>query len=100
FRLPDYAGCPGDRVRLPNYAGCPDDRIYITPSSITRPIPFSSRAIIIQRWRRWLIQLDASHARFLAKVHVHEREESLSNAAVWESTAQTNFRKSMWEAQD
>ncbi|MQM11478.1 hypothetical protein Taro_044385 [Colocasia esculenta] len=25
--LPDYTGCPGDRVRLPDYAGCPSDRL-------------------------------------------------------------------------
>ncbi|MQM01228.1 hypothetical protein Taro_033990 [Colocasia esculenta] len=42
-RLPDYAGCPGDRVCLPDYAGCPGDRVRLSPSSVTYPIPFSSR---------------------------------------------------------
>ncbi|MQM13632.1 hypothetical protein Taro_046557 [Colocasia esculenta] len=41
--LPDYAGCPNDRVRLPDYVGCPDDRFRIMLNSITCPIPFSSR---------------------------------------------------------
>ncbi|MQM18372.1 hypothetical protein Taro_051363 [Colocasia esculenta] len=39
----DYAGCPGDRVRLPDYTGCPDDRVRLLPSSVTCPIAFSSR---------------------------------------------------------
>ncbi|MQM00620.1 hypothetical protein Taro_033355 [Colocasia esculenta] len=42
-RLPYYAGCPGDRVHLPYYASCPNDRVRLPPSSVTYPIPFSSR---------------------------------------------------------
>ncbi|MQM22203.1 hypothetical protein Taro_055252 [Colocasia esculenta] len=44
--IPDYAGCLDDRVRLPGYAGCPGDRVRLSPSSITCPIPFSSRGKI------------------------------------------------------
>ncbi|MQL79925.1 hypothetical protein Taro_012376 [Colocasia esculenta] len=121
-RLPaDYAGCPGDRVRLPDYTGCPGDRVCLSPSGVTFPIPFSSRAII-QRQRRWLSQLDASHAGFLGLVdswkefppfvwdllfdmfmrrYMFTRPEDLPQARViWESTTQTNFRKLMWEARD
>ncbi|MQL88245.1 hypothetical protein Taro_020807, partial [Colocasia esculenta] len=63
-------------VCLPNYVTCPSDRIRITPSSATCPIPFTSR-------------------------YLFTREEDLPRArAVWESTAQTNFKKSLWEARD
>ncbi|MQM06368.1 hypothetical protein Taro_039192 [Colocasia esculenta] len=39
------------RVRLPNYVGGPDDRVYLSPSSVTCPIPFSSRRPMTGRWR-------------------------------------------------
>ncbi|MQM17699.1 hypothetical protein Taro_050675, partial [Colocasia esculenta] len=35
-----------DRVCLLDYVGCPDDRIRIMPSSVTCPIPFSSRRFV------------------------------------------------------
>ncbi|MQL99985.1 hypothetical protein Taro_032716, partial [Colocasia esculenta] len=33
-RLPDYAGCPGDRVCLPDYAGCPGDRVRLSVHAV------------------------------------------------------------------
>ncbi|MQL74796.1 hypothetical protein Taro_007168 [Colocasia esculenta] len=91
-------------VHLLDYASCPDDRV------------------IIQRRRRWLSQLNTSHAGFLGLVdslkefplavqdllfdmfvrrYMFTREEDLPRArAVWESTGQTNFKKSLWEARD
>ncbi|MQM20530.1 hypothetical protein Taro_053552 [Colocasia esculenta] len=101
-RLPYYAGCLGYRVRLPYYADCPGDRVHFPHSSVTCPIPFSSRGrepsssgggggsasctlAMLDFWRRYIFT----------------RPEDLPRArVVWESTAQTNFIKSMWEAQD
>ncbi|MQL88045.1 hypothetical protein Taro_020601, partial [Colocasia esculenta] len=111
--LPIHAGCPGDRDHLPDPA-----------SSVTFPIPITTRyiAIIQQQMRRGLNHLDASHVGFLGPVdswkefppsvqellfdmfmwrYVFSRPEDLPRARVfWESTAQTNLRKSMWEAWD
>ncbi|MQM18787.1 hypothetical protein Taro_051783, partial [Colocasia esculenta] len=33
-------------VRLLDYVGCPDDRVRVPPSSVTCPIPLSSRGKI------------------------------------------------------
>ncbi|MQL78620.1 hypothetical protein Taro_011041, partial [Colocasia esculenta] len=30
-RLPDYPGCPDDRVCLPDYVVCPGDRVHLLP---------------------------------------------------------------------
>ncbi|MQM18676.1 hypothetical protein Taro_051670 [Colocasia esculenta] len=69
-RLPVYAGRPGDRVRLPVHASHPVD------------IKLSN---FISKQRRY----------------VFTRSEDLPRAqVVWESTTQTNLRKSMWEAWD
>ncbi|MQM20154.1 hypothetical protein Taro_053169 [Colocasia esculenta] len=84
-RLPaDYIGCSGDSVCLPYYAGCPGDRVLLPPSSITCPISFSSSNFISKH-----------------RMYMFTRPEDLPRArVVWVSTAQTNFRKSMWEALD
>ncbi|MQL85505.1 hypothetical protein Taro_018032, partial [Colocasia esculenta] len=80
------------------------------------------RAIIQQRMRRGLSYLDGSHVGFQGPVdswkefplsvwellfdmftrrYAFTRPEDLPRArVVWESTAQTNLRKSMWEAWD
>ncbi|MQL85625.1 hypothetical protein Taro_018147, partial [Colocasia esculenta] len=82
----DYAGCPGYRDHLPDYAGYPSDRYmdHLSPNSVTFPIPFSS-SNFISKQRRYMFT----------------RLEDLPQArVVWESTAQTNFRKLMWEAWD
>ncbi|MQL75506.1 hypothetical protein Taro_007878 [Colocasia esculenta] len=37
-----------DRVCLPaDYAGCPSNRVCLSPSSVTYPIPFSSRYMYV-----------------------------------------------------
>ncbi|MQL80599.1 hypothetical protein Taro_013047, partial [Colocasia esculenta] len=129
-RLPDYAGCPSDMIRITlssiTYPISFSSRflresLFVTSgggSSQGRPL---SRAII-QRRRRWLSQLDANHAGFLGPMdsskefplsvrdllfdmftrrYMFTREEDLPQArVVWESTTQTNFRKSLWEAGD
>ncbi|MQL98832.1 hypothetical protein Taro_031552 [Colocasia esculenta] len=96
-------------------------------ASPTPPIasPFPSQsppAIIQQRMRRGLSYLDANHVGFLGPVDswkefppsvrellfdmftrrfVFTRLEDLPRArVVWDSTTQTNLRKSMWEARD
>ncbi|MQL69027.1 hypothetical protein Taro_001317, partial [Colocasia esculenta] len=157
--LPDYAGCPGDRVRLPY-------------SSVTCPIPFSSRGrqpssssrgggsaswtpTMLDLWVnlitsnllyllfmlysscrklmcncrgkidprsafRYIISLLCTYVPgpvnsskkfplfiqdllfdMFKRRYMFTRPEDLPRVrAVWESTPQTNFRKSMWEARD
>ncbi|MQM04768.1 hypothetical protein Taro_037571 [Colocasia esculenta] len=126
--LSDNVGCPGDRVCLPDYAGCPDDRVRLPPSSVTCPIPFSSGKLMCNCWRK--IDLGSASRYITSLLHAHipglvdsskefplsvwdmlfdmftrrymftRPEDLLQARAVWVSTAQTNFRKSMWEAQD
>ncbi|MQM07401.1 hypothetical protein Taro_040244 [Colocasia esculenta] len=100
-RLPVHAGRPYDRDRLPVYVSRPGDR-----------------AIIQQNMRRGLSYLDAIHVGFLRPMdswkefppsvwellfdmftrYVFTRPEDLPRARdIWESTPQTNFRKSMWK---
>ncbi|MQL79652.1 hypothetical protein Taro_012094, partial [Colocasia esculenta] len=109
-RLPtDYAGCPDDKDRLPNYASCLGDRVRLSPSSITFPIPFSSRYMYVSNRGRepsssgrggvsasWMPAVLDFWRRYM-----FTRPEDLPRALViWESTAQTNYRKSMREARD
>ncbi|MQM09501.1 hypothetical protein Taro_042375, partial [Colocasia esculenta] len=83
--LPYYASCPGDMVRLPYYASCPDDRGREPSSSSREGGSASWTPAMLDFWRRYMFM----------------RPEDLPRArVVWESTAQTNFRKSMWEAWD
>ncbi|MQL74113.1 hypothetical protein Taro_006480, partial [Colocasia esculenta] len=101
-RLPYYTGCSDDRVRLPYYVGCPNDMVRLSPSSVTCPIPFSSRSREPSSngggggpasWTPAMLD-------FLWR-YMFTRLEDLPRArVVWESTAQINFRKSMWEAWD
>ncbi|MQM21355.1 hypothetical protein Taro_054395 [Colocasia esculenta] len=124
-RLPDYTGCPNDRVRLPDYASCPGDGVRITPSSVTYPISFSSWYMQVESHNPaaeevakpagcqpcWIFEgkIDiGSASRYITSLfdmftrrYMFTRPEDLPRArAVWESTAQTNFIKSMWEAPD
>ncbi|MQL89545.1 hypothetical protein Taro_022122 [Colocasia esculenta] len=72
------------------------------PSSITCPIPFSNRGRepsssggggVLASWTPAML--------VFWRKYMFRRPEDLPRArAVWESTAQTNFRKSMWEARD
>ncbi|MQM23160.1 hypothetical protein Taro_056223 [Colocasia esculenta] len=98
--LPVHAGRPGDRDRLPDHA-----------SSATFPFFLTTRwrASIQQRMRRGLSYLDGSHVGFqgildhfkLTRRYTFMRPEDLPRArAIWESTAQTNLRKSMYEARN
>ncbi|MQL97329.1 hypothetical protein Taro_030023, partial [Colocasia esculenta] len=98
YYLPVHAGRPGNRDCLPVHAGCLDnrDRLPDHASRVTFPIPITTRAIIQQRMRRSLGYLDGSHRRY-----AFTKPEDLPRArVVWESTSQTNLRKSMWEARD
>ncbi|MQM07241.1 hypothetical protein Taro_040077, partial [Colocasia esculenta] len=93
-RLRVYA----DRVRLPDYAGCPDDRICITSSSVTCPIHLAAGPVDSSK-EFPLSVLDLLFDMFTR--YMITREEDLPRArAVWESTTQTNFKKSLWEARD
>ncbi|MQM03711.1 hypothetical protein Taro_036501 [Colocasia esculenta] len=90
--LPVHAGRPDDRDRLPvDHA-----------SSATFPFFLTTRwrASIQQRMRRGLSYRDDSQVGS-QWWYAFTRPEDLPRArAVWESTAQTNLRKSMWEARD
>ncbi|MQL89384.1 hypothetical protein Taro_021952 [Colocasia esculenta] len=119
-RLPVHIGHPSDRDCLPVHAGRPGDRVRLLPSSITFPIPITNRGEIdpgsascyittlvyahvpgpVDSWK----EFSPSVRKLLFDMftrYVFTRPEDLPRArVVWESTAQTNFRKSMWEARD
>ncbi|MQM19001.1 hypothetical protein Taro_052001 [Colocasia esculenta] len=121
-RLPDYAGCPGDRVRLPDYAGCPDDRSREPSSSGGGGGSATWTRAMLDFWgedrSRFcfpLYYLIGARTRsrtsgLMERVppvrsgirrYMFTRPEDLPRArVVRESTAQNNFRKSMWEARD
>ncbi|MQL85284.1 hypothetical protein Taro_017804 [Colocasia esculenta] len=108
-RLPaDYVGCPGNRVRLPaDYVGCPDDRVRFLPNSVTFHIPFTTRGKIDPGpASRYITSLVHAHVPgpvdSWKEFHPSVREfGDLPRArVVWKSTAQTSFRRSMWEARD
>ncbi|MQL76290.1 hypothetical protein Taro_008680 [Colocasia esculenta] len=115
--LPVHAGRPDDRDCLPVHAGRPSDRDRLPDHASSATFPFFLttkymyrwRASIQQRMRRGLSYLDGSHVGFQGKLdhfklnrrYAFTRPEDLPRArAVWESTAQTNLRKSMYEARD
>ncbi|MQM21350.1 hypothetical protein Taro_054389 [Colocasia esculenta] len=114
--LPIYAGRPGDRDCLPVHAGRPGDRDRLPidhVSSATFPFflatRFMWRASIQQRMMRGLSYRDGNHVGSQGKLdhlkltrrYAFTRPEDLPRArAIWESTAQTNLRKSMWEVRD
>ncbi|MQL73370.1 hypothetical protein Taro_005723 [Colocasia esculenta] len=114
--LPIHAGRPGDRDCLPVHAGHPGDRDRLHDHASSASFPFFLttrwRASIQQRMRRGLSYLDGIHVGFQGPVdawrefsvprrYAFTRPEDLGRArAVWESTAQTNLRKSMYEARD
>ncbi|MQL71184.1 hypothetical protein Taro_003515, partial [Colocasia esculenta] len=102
--LPIHAGRPGDRDCLPIHTGRPGDRDRLPDHASSATFPFFLttrwRASIQQRMRRGLSYLDDSHLDFRRR-YAFTRPEDLPRArAVWESTAQTNLRKSMYEARD
>ncbi|MQM04568.1 hypothetical protein Taro_037365, partial [Colocasia esculenta] len=105
---------------LLDHAGRPGDRVCLLPSSVTFPIPITNRGKIdLGSASRYIMSLVHTHIpgpvdswkEFPMSVrellfgmftrYVFPRPEDLPRAqVVWESTAQTNFRKSMWEARD
>ncbi|MQL82958.1 hypothetical protein Taro_015447 [Colocasia esculenta] len=112
---------PTTLVRLSDYAGCPGDRVRHSPSSVTCPIPFSSRGKIdpgpasryitsllhahapgpVDSWKEFPLSVRDLLFDMFTRRYMFTRPEDLPRArVVWESTAQTNFRKSMWEAWD
>ncbi|MQL83598.1 hypothetical protein Taro_016103, partial [Colocasia esculenta] len=104
---------------LPVHAGRPRDRDYLPDHTSSATFPFFLttrwRASIQQQMRRGLSYLDGIHVGFqefpvpvwdllfdmFMGRYTFTRLEDLPRArAVWESTAQTNLRKWMWEARD
>ncbi|MQL68076.1 hypothetical protein Taro_000346 [Colocasia esculenta] len=85
-----------DRDCLPVHAGRPGDRDHLPvdhASSATFPFFLTTRGKIDP----------GSASRYITTLrrYAFTRPEDLPRArAVWESTAQTNLRKSMWEARD
>ncbi|MQM14073.1 hypothetical protein Taro_046999 [Colocasia esculenta] len=98
--LPIHAGRPGDRDRLPDHASSATFPFFLTtrgkidPSSSSRYITTLVHAHIpgpVDAWREFPVP----------QRYAFTRPEDLPRArAVWESTAQINLRKSMYEAQD
>ncbi|MQM02697.1 hypothetical protein Taro_035466 [Colocasia esculenta] len=124
-RLPVYVGRPGDRDRLPVHAGRPDDSymdcLPDPASSVTFPISITTRGKIdpgstsryittlvhvhiprpVDSWKEFPPSVRELLFDMFTRRFVFTRPEDLPRARViWESTAQTNLRKSMWEARD
>ncbi|MQM05393.1 hypothetical protein Taro_038204 [Colocasia esculenta] len=120
-RLPVHADCPSNRDRLPDPANSVTFPIPITtrgkidPGSASRYITTLVHAHIprpVDSWKEFPpsvreLLFDMFRCRkltnFISKQwrYVFTRPEDLPRArVVWESTAQTNLRKSMWEARD
>ncbi|MQM19797.1 hypothetical protein Taro_052806 [Colocasia esculenta] len=109
----DICAAKFNKVRLPDCANCPDDMVHLSPSRVTYPIAFNSRCrepssnargggsaswtpAMLDFWCTKLSNFTSKQRRYM-----FTRPEYLPQAlVVWESTAQTNFRKLMWEAQD
>ncbi|MQM21397.1 hypothetical protein Taro_054437, partial [Colocasia esculenta] len=100
--LPVHVGRPGNRDRLSVHAGRPGDRDRLPDpaSSINFPFLITTRGKIDPGSASCYITT-LVHAHIPGLRHVFTRPEYLPRArVVWESTAQTNLRKSMWEARD
>ncbi|MQL74145.1 hypothetical protein Taro_006507 [Colocasia esculenta] len=112
--LPVHAGHPGDRDCLPIHAGHLDDsdRLRVDhASSATFPFFLTTKCmgkIDPGSASRYITTLVHAHIpgpvdawREIPRRYAFTRPEDLPRArVVWESTTQTNLRKSMWEAQD
>ncbi|MQL89987.1 hypothetical protein Taro_022570 [Colocasia esculenta] len=109
--LPIHAGRPGDRDRLPvDHASSATFPFFLTtkymgkidPSSASRYITTLVHAHIpgpVDAWREILVPVRDLLFDMFTRRYALMRPEDLPRArAVWESTAQTNLRKSMWEA--
>ncbi|MQM14191.1 hypothetical protein Taro_047122 [Colocasia esculenta] len=121
--LPVHAGHPDDRDRLPVHAGDPGDRDRLPDpaNSVTFPIPITIRGKIdpssasryittlvhahiprlVDSWKEFPPSVQELLFDMFTRRYVFTRPEDLPRArVVWESTTQTNLRKSMWEARD
>ncbi|MQL94050.1 hypothetical protein Taro_026701, partial [Colocasia esculenta] len=102
--LPIHAGRPGDRDCLPVHAGRPGDRGKIDPGSASLYITTLVHAHIpgpVDAWREIPMPVQDFLFDMFTRRYAFTRPKDLPRArAVWESTAQTNLRKSMWEARD
>ncbi|MQL87145.1 hypothetical protein Taro_019687 [Colocasia esculenta] len=122
--LPVRAGHPSDRDCLPVYASRPCDRDRLPAehaSSATFPFFLTTRGKIdpgsasryittlvhahipgaMDAWRGFPVPVRDVLFDMFTRMFAFTRSEDLPRArTVWESTAQTNLRKSMWEARD
>ncbi|MQM05362.1 hypothetical protein Taro_038165, partial [Colocasia esculenta] len=109
--LPVHAGRPGDRDRLPvDHASRATFLFFLTtrgkidPGSASRYITTLVHAHIpgpVDAWREIPVPVRDLLFDMFTRRYAFTRPEDLPQArAVWESTAQTNLRKSMWEARD
>ncbi|MQM16990.1 hypothetical protein Taro_049955 [Colocasia esculenta] len=109
--LPVHAGRPCDRDRLPaehaSSATFPfilTTRGKIDPGSASRYITTLVHAHIpgpMDAWREFLVPVRDLLFDMFTRRFAFTRPEDLPRArTVWESTTQTNLRKSMWEARD
>ncbi|MQL82013.1 hypothetical protein Taro_014487, partial [Colocasia esculenta] len=113
-RLPVHAGCPGDRDRPPDHAGRPGDssctklmcycRGKIDPGSASCYITSLVHAYVpgpVDSWKEFPTSVRELLFDMFTRRYVFTRPEDLPGArVVWDFAAQTNFRKSMWEARD
>ncbi|MQL67944.1 hypothetical protein Taro_000224, partial [Colocasia esculenta] len=102
--LPVHVGRPDDRDCLPIHSGHPGDRGKIDPGSASCYITTLVHAHIprpVDAWREFPVPVRDLLFDMFTRRYVFTRPEDLPRArAVWESIAQTNLRKSMWEAWD
>ncbi|MQL95024.1 hypothetical protein Taro_027682 [Colocasia esculenta] len=108
--LPVHVGRPGDRDCLPDHASSATFPFFLTtrgkidPGSASRYITTLVHAHIpgpVDAWREFSVPVrDLLYDMFTWR-YAFTRPEDLPRArAIWESTAQTNLRKSMYEARD
>ncbi|MQL77660.1 hypothetical protein Taro_010074 [Colocasia esculenta] len=110
--LPVHAGRPSDRDRLPDHASSASFPFFLTtrymgkidPGSASRYITTLVHAHIlgpVDAWREFPVPVRDLLFDMFTRRYAFMRPEDLPRArAVWESTAQTNLSKSMWEAWD
>ncbi|MQL68131.1 hypothetical protein Taro_000396, partial [Colocasia esculenta] len=112
--LPVHARPPSNRDCLPVHARCPSDsatfvfflttRGKIDPSPASRYITTLVHAHIpgpVDAWRDFPVPVRDLLFDMFTRRFAFTRPDDLPRArAVWEITAQTNLRKSMWEVRD
>ncbi|MQM07323.1 hypothetical protein Taro_040167, partial [Colocasia esculenta] len=118
--LPVHVDRPGDKDRLPDHASNGTFPFFLTTSSCTKLMckckrkidPGSASRYIttlvhahilgpVDAWREFPVPVRDLLFDMFTRRYAFTRPEDLPRArAVWESTAQTNLRKSMYEARD